>query len=220
MFFGSADIFVNNTQRHPTFIEGHSQLSEESGFTMIMNIADIELIDQVLAGSKDAFGELAQRHSPRCFEVIFRIVRDRSEADDIMQDVLVKAYKNLNKFKRQSEFGTWIYRIAMNSALTAVSKRRTSPDEGLSAAEVGEKQLRCSSPNPERDLLSRELASRQEMAFRRLSPSERIAFSLRHLDGRSIHEISSELGTGSHATKQAIYRAVKKLRCALQDLRA
>lgn len=187
-----------------------------------MGHSDRATIKAILAGDKEAYGELVVRHSAMLFRMAFRMTGNAADADDVVQDAFLRGYMKLESFESRSEFGTWIYRIAVRCALDKVKARRT--DE---TSRVGDEtdfedesvQVADTAPGPERLVLSTEIVALQEMALRGLSALERSAFVLRHLEDQSTEEIAAALEIAPNAAKQAVFRAVQKVRGRLASLR-
>lgn len=187
-----------------------------------MGQSDRAAIQAILAGDKEAYGALVVRHSATLFRMAYRVTGNAADADDVVQDAFLRAYLKLATFESRSEFGTWIYRIAMRCALDKVSARR-----GVEASRIGEEndaeeaslQVADEAPGPERLALSAEIGAMEEMALRGLSPLERTAFVLRHHEERSTEEIAAALEIAPNAAKQAVFRAVKKVRQRLEGFR-
>jgi RNA polymerase sigma-70 factor (ECF subfamily) len=183
---------------------------------------DHAIVRAVLAGDKDAYGALVTRHSQNVFRVAFRITGDEADADEVVQEAFLRGYQRLEGFESRSEFGTWIYRIAVNCALNMINKRKVE-----ATYQIGEEtdplqqqvQVADSSAGPERTLLSREIESLQAEAMKHLTATERTAFTLRHMEDRSTTEIAAALEIAPNAAKQAVFRAVQKLRRSLAPLR-
>jgi RNA polymerase sigma-70 factor, ECF subfamily len=187
-----------------------------------MQGTDHSAVRAVLAGDKDAYGTLVRAHSGTVFRVAFRITDNEADAEEIVQEAFLRGYQRLESFQQRSGFGTWIYRIAVNCALN----RLTQP--GIEAEyrhgeesdpETKTVQVAAQDADPERSLLSREIGATQERAMQRLTPTEKTAFVLRHLEDRSMTEIADVLGIAPNAAKQAVFRAVQKLRRELAPLR-
>jgi len=186
-----------------------------------MGNSDQQYVLAALAGEKEAYGALVVQHSQSVFRVAFRITGDDAEADEVVQETFLRGYQKLESFKSKSDFGTWIYRIAVNCALDQVSKRKrdrvyrvaeeTDPDDGTI-------QLADAGAGPERLLLSREIHAKHEVAMQSLTAVERTAFVLRHMEDRSTEEIAAILAIAPNAAKQSIFRAVQKLRQRLSPL--
>jgi len=183
---------------------------------------DHAIVRAVLAGDKEAYGALVRAHSAAVFRVAFRIAGNDADAEEIVQDTFLRGYQRLAGFEFRSGFGTWIYRIAVNCALNRA--QQTDPESDYRPGEEDDPeqklvQVAATGADPERLLLSQEISSVQAMAVRRLTATERTAFILRHMEDRSTTEIAEILGIAPNAAKQAVFRAVQKLRRELAPLR-
>lgn len=182
---------------------------------------DHALIRSVLAGEKDAYGLLVARHSQSVFRVAFRITENEADADEVVQETFLRGYRKLDDFEARSNFGTWIYRIAMNCALDVLNRQKRQPvvpiadeyDSELPTVQVAEHGA-----GPERLLLSQEIEARRNAAMEKLTPMERVAFVMRHMEESSTEEIAAALGIAPNAAKNAVFRAVQKLRQSLAPL--
>lgn len=184
---------------------------------------DHEAIRAVLSGEKDAYGELVMRHSRTLFRVAYRITGNEADADEVVQDAFLRGYRSLEGFESRSNFGTWIYRIAVRCALDKVAGRKRQEESRIGDEDDREQceiQVADSTAGPDRLLLSREIAAIQQAAMHSLTPTERSAFVLRHMEDRTTEEIGAALGIRPNAAKQAVFRAVQKLRRRLAPLRA
>jgi len=183
---------------------------------------DAVLVTQVLQGDQDAYGLLVQRHSRSLFALAYRVTGNQEDADEVVQETFLSAYRNLSRFEQRSNFGTWLYRIAMNCALDLKEKRR--PEVGAMQIaedpEPGEQQVQIASHAPDHDQLvfSGQVKEKIAAAMKLLSKTERAAFVMRHLEGKSIEEIAGVLGLKPNATKNSIFRAVQKMRQQLEPL--
>jgi len=162
------------------------------------------------------------RYSGRLFRVAFRITGNEADAEDVVQDAWLRGYRKLESFEYRSDFGTWIYRIAVRCALDKISASKV--DESTRIAETTDRehdglQIADQEADPERLLLSGEIRAMQEIAMHGLSPTERTAFVMRHLEDRTTEEIATEMGIPANAAKQSVFRAVQKLRCRLATLK-
>jgi RNA polymerase sigma-70 factor (ECF subfamily) len=183
---------------------------------------DHEAIRAVLAGEKDAYGALVVRHSQSLFRVAFRITGNESDAEDVVQEAFLRGYRKLDSFESRSNFGTWIYRIAVRCALDRIGGRRLDDFSRVADEtdpEQEQVQVADEAAGPDRLLLSGEIGAMQEAALRSLTPTERTAFMLRHMEDCTGEEIGEVLGIPPNAAKQAVFRAVKKLRSRLAPLR-
>ncbi len=187
-----------------------------------MEVTDAGVVAQVLAGDKEAFRLLVDRHSRSIFHVTFRMTGNQQDAEELVQETFLRAYKALARFELRSNFSTWLYRIAVNRTLDFLSVKKMQskdtyqivdepdPDEGRQI------QLPSDKPGPERMVLSGEMKSKVAQSMSLLTPVERIAFTMRHMEGRSIEEIGETLKLNTSAAKNSIFRAVKKLRQQLE----
>lgn len=183
---------------------------------------DHDAIRAVLSGDKDAYGALVIRHSRTLFRVAFRITGNEADADEVVQDAFLKGYRKLESFESRANFGTWIYRIAVRCALDKIGGRKADEDSRVADGddrEQDEVQVADSSAGPERLLLSQEIAAMQQAALHSLTPTERSAFVLRHQEDCTTEEIGAALGIRPNAAKQAVFRAVQKLRRRLAPMR-
>ena len=186
-----------------------------------MGNSDQQNVLATLAGEKEAYGALVVRHSQSVFRVAFRITGDDAEADEVVQETFLRGYQKLESFKSNSDFGTWIYRIAVNCALDQVSKRKRDRAYRIAEEadpEEGAVQVADAGAGPDRLLLSREIHARHAVAMQSLTAVERTAFILRHMEDRSTEEIAAILAIAPNAAKQSIFRAVQKLRQRLSPL--
>lgn len=170
-------------------------------------------------GDSEAFRTLVERHSRRAFQLAYRITGNEQDAEDVVQESFIRAYRQLGRFEARAHFGTWLHRIVANCSVDLIRTRRARYDhastDGLDPAE----QPETDAPNPERLAASAQIQQTVAAAMTELSPLERAAFTLRHYEGRSIAEIGKTLGLGTSATKHSVFRAVRKLRAALEPLR-
>jgi RNA polymerase sigma-70 factor (ECF subfamily) len=180
------------------------------------------IIRAVLSGNKDAYGTLVARHSYAIFRVAFRITGDEADAEDVVQETFLRGYLKLESFESRAKFATWIYRIAVNYALSLKSKRK--PEAAYQIAEEADPtqhqvQVADTAASPERLLLSQEIENLKAHAMKDLTATERTAFVLRHMEDRTTEEIAATLKIAPNAAKQAVFRAVQKLRRSLAPLK-
>src|SRR5204863_2140802 len=167
-------------------------------------------------GDSDAFRALVETHSRQVFRLAFRMTGNEQDAEDVVQESFLRAYRQLGRFESRANFGTWLYRIVSNCSVDLMRAKQARHDQSRGdsldeAVELPATDL----PNPERQAQSAEIQRRVQGALADLSPLERAAFTLRHYEGRSIEEISRTLGLGTGAAKHSVFRAGKKLRAAL-----
>jgi RNA polymerase sigma-70 factor (ECF subfamily) len=180
-----------------------------------MENVEQQAIRRTLAGDRDAFRVLMDQHLPNVLRMTLRITGNAVDAEEAAQEAFLRAYKKLPGFREQAAFGTWVYRIAMNCSLNLVERR--SRDPGWNAVPIdpgpaAENFAVSTTPTPEAALLGQEAMLRRERAMRTLTPMERTAFLLRHMEEQPIQIIAAALGISTNSAKQAIFRAVAKLR--------
>ncbi|HYL39531.1 MAG TPA: sigma-70 family RNA polymerase sigma factor [Bryobacteraceae bacterium] len=178
-------------------------------------------VERAQSGDSDAFRLLVEQHSRAIFRLAFRMTGNEQDAEDVVQETFLRAYRRLSRYEARSSFSTWLYRIASNYALDLIrirkrheEKREQGPREGRDILQ----SLPEAAPGPDRILYGSQVKDRVNSALDELTAQERTAFVLRHFEGLSIEEIGQALGTGINATKHSIFRAVQKLRRSLEPV--
>jgi len=179
-----------------------------------------DILARARQGDEDAFRALVLAHARPSFALAFRLTGNERDAEDIVQDAFIRAYRQLHRFESRANFGTWLHRIVANCAIDLLRSRQSRCEEHR-AQPVEELQdaLPASVFSPERLARSAEIRERVERSMAALTPQERVAFALRHYEGCSIEDIGRTLGVQDSAAKHAVFRAVRKLRAALAPLR-
>ena len=189
--------------------------------------AERGLIEAAQRGDQGAFGELVRLYDRRVLRIALRILRSPDEAQDAYQEAFLKVYRKLDSFRFQCRFHTWLYRIATNVCLDHLRRRKARPEFTLlEAPESGGPSLadtvrdRSPANSPERALDNREKAGRIAQALELLSDRERMVFTLRHYEGMRLRAIGEACSMSEESAKQCLFRATKKLRKELHDVRA
>lgn len=182
------------------------------------NASHQALLAAARAGQRDAFGKLVEHYADRVFRTCLRITNDAALADDAAQDAFIAAHQKLAEFRDEADFSTWLYRIAVNAALQLLRRRKKFREQTGTAAELQIETAASAEPSMERQMDGLLSGRRISLALERLTELERQAFQLRHFEEMPIREICAVLELKDSACKQAIFRAVQKLRGALQDL--
>jgi RNA polymerase sigma-70 factor, ECF subfamily len=186
-----------------------------------MELTDLAFVAKARGGDTDAFRVLVERHSRPLFRLAFRMTGNRQDAEDVVQDSFLRAYRQLGKFDERASFGTWLYRIAVNCSLDLVRSRKRRSEHMTpvdSEMEDPVLSLPAQDPTPDRLAMSGEVRERVAEAMNELTASERTAFVLRHFEGMCIEDVSQVLGCQPGAAKHSVFRAVQKLRRALEPL--
>ena len=171
-------------------------------------------VQQKSAPGRSAFHDAIARRADRWYAACYRITRDPDLAEDALQDALLSAWNKRDQFESSSRLETWIHRIAINAALQLVRKSRPGTFQQLDMEVADE------SATPHAIHAHSQLEDHLSEALNRLTEIERVCFVLRHLEQWRIREISAELGTKDGPVKQAIFRAVRKLRVSMTSLRS
>jgi len=187
----------------------------------MMEDGDAALVTRAREGDQEAFRVLVERHSIRLFQLAYRMTGNEQDGEDIVQETFLRAYKQLARFESRAGFGTWLHRIAVNCSLDLLRKRqrqeeRMEAQEPVLAPEIH--ALPDGAATPDHHLFNAEVQQRIASALDLLTPMERTAFAMRHFEERSIAEIGKVLDLGDSAVKQAIFRAVQKMRRALEPI--
>jgi RNA polymerase sigma-70 factor (ECF subfamily) len=186
-----------------------------------MGESDLVAIARVRAGDGEGFRTLVDRHSRSVFRLAYRMTGNEADAEDVVQETFLRAYRQLASYEERSSFSTWLYRIAANYALDLIRSKRRTVEQQSPQDEEGRDmfdQIAGAAPSPDRLLFSVEVKRRFQAAMSELTDQERAAFEMRHFEGMSIEQIGSVLELGDSATKNSIFRAVRKLRGALGPL--
>jgi RNA polymerase sigma-70 factor, ECF subfamily len=186
-----------------------------------MEWTDSAAAEEARQGNQRAFGALVERHSRSVFRLAFRMTQNEQDAEDLVQETFLKAYKQLHRFDGRSAFGTWLYRIAANCSLDLIRARKNRRERQTSiSSETTDWLDRVAAPDPSPERLARsgQVANLLKPALAQLTDLERTAFVLRHYEGRGIAEIAGVLGVETNAAKHSVFRAVQKLRRALEPV--
>ena len=183
-----------------------------------------ELIRAAQRGNSDAFEQLVRSYDQNVLRMAFNLLHSQEDARDIYQEVFLRVYRNLPKFRLDCSFSTWLYRIVANLCLDQIRKRKvrkeTSTAVETPSGEIDRLQLvpeRRADVDPQRQLMSAELKSRINEVLEGLTPRERIVFEMRHFQGMRLRAIGEALGVTEEAAKNCLFRATQKMRAALGD---
>jgi RNA polymerase sigma-70 factor (ECF subfamily) len=181
-----------------------------------MESLDAAAVALVRAGDRDAFRPIVERYSEMLFRLAYRITGNEADADEIVQETFLRAYRKLDSFDGRSSVSTWLFRIATNCSLDLLDKRKTQPQLLPTDPEedeaAPEERVPSQQPNPERMAYSSEMQANIQAGLQSLTSVERTAFVLRHIEGRSVEEISAALNVRAGAARHTVFRAVEKMR--------
>lgn len=174
-----------------------------------------KVIERAVGGDEQAFRSLVVEYGPYVYRLAHRLTGSKRSAEDIAQECFLKVFRKLAQYDRRSGFETWLYRIVVNTGIDYMRKDR---DRQRMISGVDQARVSGSEFSPSRQAQSSEVRQQTQEALQQLSEMERVAFLLKHSEGYSLTEISQVLGVSVNSTKQALFRAVKKLRKALAVL--
>ncbi|HXG90606.1 MAG TPA: RNA polymerase sigma factor [Vicinamibacterales bacterium] len=184
-----------------------------------MHDSDRATVALACDGDSDAFRSLVDRHSRYVFNVAYRLTGNAPDAEDVVQDTFLKAYKQLSRFEARADFRTWLHRIAVNRSIDLIrSRKHREVGQDPADLDIGP-PAEGNGPgaaSPDRLLLSTEIRERLSEGLARLTASERLAFTLRHMEGLPIREVATVMGLKTEAAKNSIFRAVRKMRTTLE----
>jgi RNA polymerase sigma-70 factor (ECF subfamily) len=181
---------------------------------------DAQLITRAAAGDPAAFVTLVERHRGLVYRVAFQYAGNHFDADDIAQDVFVKVHRSLGSFRKDAQFTSWLYRIAMNACID--HGRRRNPTTSLDAVEADQRpfEAMADDPGPEQRVFAGEVRRAVEAAVDGLPPQQRVIFTMRHFEGMKLIDIAGALGVAEGTVKRQLHAAVHRLRHALRGVRA
>lgn len=175
---------------------------------------ETELVTLAKAGDMQAFSRLVEQNSDKMYGAAYRILKSKELAEDCVQEAFLKVHLKINTFNEQSKFSTWLYTITVNVALDLLrknAKHSLVKDHDFSLELAPEKT------RPEHIASNKDIAAFTQHAINQLNTDVRIAFVLRHYEGRSIEEISQMLDLNISTVKSRIFRAVGRLRTILKN---
>src|SRR5205823_6446562 len=172
---------------------------------------ELALVDAARHGDVGAFEQLIKRYDRNVFRIAQHITQNREDAEDVVQDAFLKAYRNLEQFQGQSKFYTWLVRIAVNEALMKLRRRRpermVSLDEDVKTEEDSvPREVADWSPNPEQQYTQAELREILSKTIQGLPPTFRTVFVLRDVEGLSTEETAEALDLSIPAVKSRLLR--------------
>ena len=189
--------------------------------TMVQKKAEeVQLIDKALAGDDNAFAEILKRYRQPLYHLLFKMVRNREEAEDLVQEAFIKAFKALASFNEEYAFSTWLYKIAVNNCIDYLRKKRLQTFSYDKPMEVKDGALRREyadyEPTPDKLLMSAEKSKLINRAIEELPPKYRTVIVLRHREEYSYEAIAEKLHLPLGTVKARIFRAREMLKRKLK----
>jgi len=176
-------------------------------------VTDEELVRKSKEDDERAFGELVSRYESKVYSLALRMLRNPEDAEDVLQDTFLRAYRGIKSFQGASTFSTWIYRITANSALMRLRKKQL-PTVSIENADEREAPVNIAdwTPGPAEQLLNKELQHEMDEAIEALPPEFRQVFVLRDVEEMSNAEVADILDLSVAAVKSRLHRARIKVR--------
>src|SRR4051794_3279807 len=182
------------------------------------------LIRAAQSGDQDAFEQLVRTYDQSVLRLAMNLLRSPEDARDVYQETFLRVYRNLDSFRFDCSFHTWLYRIATNLCLDQLRKRKVRREEPTVLATADGMLDRMDSvqeergdSDPQRHLLSGQIRKKVKETLGQLTPRERMVFELRHYEGLRLRRIGEVLGTTEEAAKNCLFRETQKMRAALGD---
>jgi RNA polymerase sigma-70 factor, ECF subfamily len=188
---------------------------------------EADLIREAQAGSRTAFDALVRQYDQAVLRLALHLTGSEQDAEDIHQEAFLKAYRYLGNFRFECSFYTWIYRIVTNLCLDLLRRRKSRREDQAVMLDSSGEEIdlltnvtdQRASANPDRELSRKILAERIREALDKLTPRERMVFELKHYQGLKLRTIGEMLNTTEETAKNTLFRATRKLRTILAELR-
>ena len=198
--------------------------------TPLPELDERSLVIEAQAGNRAAFEELVRRFDRGVLRLALNLMKRPEDARDVYQEAFLKVYRNLHRFRFECSFYTWLYRIVTNVCLDHLRRRQARPEDQAPEIHVNRQDegtrdffeiQREHRPalDPERRLMGKEIRTKIAKAMQRLSPRERVVFEMKHYHGLKLRAIGDALGTTEETVKNSLFRATRKLRQELGELR-
>ena len=182
------------------------------------DVSNSELVKKSQLGDKSAFEELVKRHQELVFSLSFKLTGNRELANDVAQEAFIRAWKAIGKFRGDSTFGTWIYRITVNTAWTL--RKKAKKHYSLNIEDTQEPVVVDEKKDPELVAINSDLSIVLRKALNQIPLEQRIIVELKNIEGRSHKEIADYLDISVTAAKVRLHRAHQKLRNILEEIEA
>ena len=188
---------------------------------------DDELIRAAQKGERTAFDSLVRRYDRSVLRLALHMLGDEQDAQDVHQEAFIKAYRHLSNFRFECSFYTWLYRIVTNLCLDQLRRRKSRREDPATVLDSSGDELDLMAnvtddramANPGRELDRKTMNTAIQNALNDLTPRERTVFELKHYQGLKLRTIGEMLSTTEETAKNTLFRATRKLRSALADVR-
>jgi RNA polymerase sigma-70 factor, ECF subfamily len=189
------------------------------------DVPELNLVRQAQAGDTEAFDQLVSRYRTRVFGMIYNMVHNEQDAWDLAQDSFLKAWKSIARFRGQSSFYTWMYRIVMNVTIDWLRKKQVKGagaefDDAIQLKEIdpASRTVPHADPLPHEHMQHKEIRGRIDAAIAELSPEHRAVILMKEIEDMQYHEIAESLGCSIGTVMSRLFYARKKLQNLLRDV--
>jgi len=175
------------------------------------------LVEKICQGDVSAFRDLVEKYKKKIFYLAYDFLKDHSEAEDISQEVFIKVFRSIQKFKKDAKMSTWIYQITVNTCIDALRRKKAKPsiqlDEGKPVETwAADSILSAKISSPESSADASLLQIKIQDALQKISDKERAVFVMRHYNDLTINEIADVMKISSGTVKSFLFRGLQKLR--------
>jgi RNA polymerase sigma-70 factor (ECF subfamily) len=181
---------------------------------------ETDLILQAQRGNVMAFEQLVQTYDRQVLSLALSFMRNEEDAKDIYQEVFIRVYRALPKFRMDSKFSTWLHRIVTNVCLTYRSRRKRYEHASLDEEQEGSRPLSetlTDGSSTDSQMMNTEIKIRVQEAMKALSPQQKLVFTLRHFEGHKLREIASMMDCAEGTVKKYLFTATERLREQLKE---
>lgn len=181
-------------------------------------MADSDLVSRAAGGDASAFQSIVEQHRSMVYRVAYQFAGNHYDAEDIAQEVFIKVYRSLDRFRQDAQLTSWLYRIVMNAC---IDHRRRRGSASVPLNEEAEQRLLNTpeeTPGPEDRAYAGELGQVLESEIARLPDGQRVVFVMRHYQGLKLSEIADALGLAEGTVKRQLHAAIHRLRAALASV--
>ncbi len=194
---------------------------------VLQRTEDDELIREAQSGDRSAFDALVRRYDQPVLRLALHMLGNEQDAQDVHQEAFLKAYRHIGNFRFECSFYTWIYRIVTNLCLDHLRRRKSRREDPATVMDAHGNEMDLLSnisdtramANPARELDRKHMGERIRVALDKLTPRERTVFELKHYQGLKLRTIGEMLSTTEETAKNTLFRATRKLRAELAQLR-
>ncbi len=186
---------------------------------------DLELVRRSQNGEQEAFNELVTRYRQRIYAMAYQMTRNEQDAWDLAQDAFLRAWKSIGRFRGDSSFYTWLYRIVSNVTIDSIRKKQgrieTEFDDslaGLQGIDVRARTVPGGTPAPDENIRQKEIGTRITEAMAKLSAEHRAVLVMKEIEGLQYHEIAEAIGVEIGTVMSRLFYARKKMQAQLRDL--